>query len=244
MPDYTQDGRKFRVETPLGPDVLLLERFTGEEAVSTPYAFTLHMVSEDPAIDPESLLRQAMVVSMELPDGTERHVHGLCRRFSQGTIDGPLTNYQAEVVPWLWFLSLGSDCRVFQKLSVPDIVMQLFKDLGFTDYRVQLQGSYAPREYCVQYRETHLAFVSRLLEEEGIFYFFEHTDSTHTLVLTDSVGDVKPCPGQATARMAGQAASWQHEDVVTGLVTERTARPGKVTLTDYNYLTPSANLAA
>jgi type VI secretion system secreted protein VgrG len=244
MPDYTQDGRKFRVESPLGTDVLLLERFTGEEAISTPYVFTLHMVSENPAIDPEALLRKPMVVSMELPDGTERHVHGLVRRFSQGTIDGPLTNYTAEVVPWLWFLSLGSDCRVFQNLSVPDIVMRVFKDLGFTDYRVVVHGSQEPREFCVQYRETHLAFVSRLLEEEGIFYFFEHTESGHTLVLTNSMSDVKPCPGQSAARMAAQAASWQHEDVVTGIVTERTARTGKIELRDYNYLTPSANLAA
>jgi type VI secretion system secreted protein VgrG len=247
MPAYTQEGRKFRVDTSLGPDVLLLERFTGEEAISTPYAFTLHMVSEDPALNQyfaSALLRQPVSVRMELPDGSRRFIHGLCSRVAQGATDGPLTNYQAEVVPWLWFLSLWSDCRVFQKLSVPEIVEQVFKERGFTDYRLALQGSFEPREYCVQYRETHLAFVSRLLEEEGIFYFFEHEADKHTLVLANTKSQVQPCPGQATARMAGQAGPWQHADVVTGLVAERAAHTGKVTLTDYNYLTPSANLEA
>jgi type VI secretion system secreted protein VgrG len=244
MPEFSQDGRKFRVDTPLGTDVLLLERFTGTEAISTPYVFTLEMVSENAAIDPEALLRKRVCMSMELADGTMRHVNGLVRRFSQGTIDGKLTNYRAEVVPWLWFLSLSSDCRVFQQLSVPDIVQKIFKEHGFTDFRVQLHGSYPQREFCVQYRETHLDFVSRLLAEEGIFFFFEHTEDEHILVLTNSAGEVKPCPGQPWARMAQDAGTWQEEDVVTGLTAERMAHPGKVTLADYNYLTPAANLTA
>jgi type VI secretion system secreted protein VgrG len=244
MATLSQTGRKFRVETALGPDALLLERFTGEESISTPYLFTLHMTSEDPAIDPEALLRKPATLAMELADGTERVVRGLIRRFVQLDGGGALTNYVAELVPPLWFLSLGSDCRIFQRQTVPEILGTIFDEHGITDYRFEVAGEVPEREYCVQYRESHLAFVSRLLEEEGIFYFFENDAERHVLVLADNPGAVQPCPGQASARMAGQAGPWQHEDVLTGLAIERVARTGKVTLTDYNYLTPTADLKA
>ena len=244
MGTYTQNQRKFRVETPLGADALLLERFEGEEAISTPYLFTLHMASEDAEIDPAALLRQPAAVVLELPDGSERVIHGLVRRFVQLERTGMLTRYRAELVPWCWFLSLSSDCRIFQEMSVPDIVAQLFGDLGFSDFENRCTGSYAAREYCVQYRETHLDFVSRLLEEEGIFYFFEHTSDKHVLVLADATSAIKPCPGQAIARLVEQAGPWQGEDVITGVEVETLARTGKVVLTDYNYLTPSSSLQA
>ncbi|MHB1225025.1 MAG: type VI secretion system Vgr family protein [Gemmatimonadaceae bacterium] len=240
--DATQKGREFRVSTALGEDVLLLERFSTVEAISSPYVFTLDMVSADMEIDPEAILRTPASVTYTMPDLSERTIHGQVRRFTQMDIgaDG-MANYRAELVPWLWFLSLSSDCRVFQKMSVPEIVDQLFGDLGLSDYRWSLAGQYEKREYCVQYRETHLAFFSRLLEEEGIFYFFDHSESSCTLVLGDYQGAVKPCPGQEKAvlnpnlRMAG-------DDHLVGLSMERSAHTGKVALTDYNYLAPSSNL--
>ena len=244
MGQYSQDGRKFKVETPLGPDVLLLERFSGEEAVSTPFSFTLHMVSEDPAIDAGALLRQPVCVTMEIPGGGTRLVHGRVRRFAQlgrSAGDG-LVSYEAEVVPWLWFLALATDSRIFQGKSVPDIVKAVFDDLGLQDVRFALTGSYAPRDYCVQYRETHLDFVSRLMEEEGIFYFFEHARDKHTLVLADGASAIKPCPGQATARFMPQAGPELAEDVVLGVSLQHSAETGKVALRDFNFLTPSANL--
>ncbi|HEU4628433.1 MAG TPA: type VI secretion system tip protein TssI/VgrG [Gemmatimonadaceae bacterium] len=242
MSTYSQAGRKFRVETPLGPDELLLERFTGEEAISTPFLFTLHVVSENDAIDPAALLRKPVSVTLELPDGDPRVIHGLVRRVVQLDRSGPLTNYRVEVVPWLWFLSLSSDCRIFQEMTATEIIEQVFKDLGMSDFKLQCIGSYAKRDYCVQYRESHLDFVSRLMEEEGIFYFFEHTASKHTLVLADAKSAVKPCPGQAEARMSPQANPSLHEDVVLDAAFERVARTGKVSLTDYNFLTPASSL--
>jgi hypothetical protein len=109
-------------------------------------------------------------------------------------------------------LSLSSDCRIFQRLSVPDIVARVCDDLGFRDYRLRLIGSYEPREYCVQYRETHLDFVSRLLEEEGIFYSFEHHADRHVLVLGDSTAMIPPCPGRAALGPAPVA----HEVLIDG----------------------------
>ena len=243
MPTYTQDERRIRVSTPLGKDALLLQRFTGEEALSTPFLFTLDMASEDDAVDPAALLRKPVCVTVVLPDGSERPIHGRVRRFVQLGRSHALTSYQAEVVPWLWFLSLSSDCRIFQQQSVPEIVEAVFKDHGFTDFQFRTSGTYAKREYCVQYRETHLDFVSRLLEEEGIFYFFEHTAEKHTLVLADATSAIRPCPKQEKAQVRPEG-EYHDTDVILACTSELTARTGKVALTDYNFETPSSSLLA
>jgi type VI secretion system secreted protein VgrG len=146
------------------------------------------------------------------------------------------------VVPWLWFLGRTTDCRIFQHKSVPDIVQQIFKDLGFTDFKVQLQGNFEPREYCVQYRETDLNFVSRLMEEEGIFYFFEHTDSKHTLILANDPGVHQPVPNQPQAKYGYTHGGNQDVDIVTRWHLEQEFEPGKVTLADYHFQTPSNDL--
>ena len=244
MPNYSQANRPLRVDTALGTDVLLLSGFSGEEGVSRPFSFTVDLLSEDSKIDPGKVLRTPATLTIEATGGKERHIHGLFRSFVQlGQTEGrELTAYRAEVVPWLWFLSLSSECRIFQKMSVLEIVEKVFKDQGYSDFKVKCAKSYPKREFCVQYRETHLNFVSRLLEEEGIFYFFEHSKSKHVLVLADGTNAVKPCPVQSTVRMATQSGAWQEEDVITSFEREHAAFVGKVTLRDYNYLKPSLQL--
>ena len=146
---FTQAGRPFAVTTPLGADKLLLERFTGEEAVSAPFHFTLDMVSKAANISADALIRQPVSVNIELPDGGSRVLHGRVSRFVQlGNADG-LVSYRADMVPWIWFLSLSSDCRIFQNLSVPEIVKKVFDENGFSDYQVKCVKSYPKREYCV-----------------------------------------------------------------------------------------------
>ena len=238
---YTQANRPMRVETALGADTLLLAALSGTEAVSAPFAFRLELLSEDPAIVPDDVLRTPVVLTLRLPDESERTVHGLVRRFAQRGRSEELTAYRAEIVPWLWFLSLSRECRIYQNLSVPEIVEQVFRAQGYADFEMRLVKSYPKREYCVQYRETHLDFVSRLLEDEGIFYFFEHSPDRHLLVLADSNGAATPCEGMPTARMAPQVAT-AGDDVVTALHREHRARPGKVALRDYDFLQPSLNL--
>jgi type VI secretion system secreted protein VgrG len=242
MGDFSQEGRTFRVDTPLGTDVLLLQRLQGDEGVSTPFHYTLELLSEDDGIDAASLLRQAVAVTVTLPDGSERTIHGLVRRFIQLGQQEDLTAYRAEVVPWLWFLTLSQDCKIFQNKSVPDILQEVFDGLGYADYEIRCSASYAPREYCVQYRESHFNFVSRLMEEEGIFYFFEHTADKHLLVLGDMPTTFADCPGQSRARMATEEGPWQDEDVVTELTLETAVHLGKVTLRDYDFTRPSLNL--
>ena len=242
MTKYSQAGRPLRVDTKLGTDKLLLGAFSGEEAVSEPFHFVLELFSEDPAVDGAQLLRTPVSVTIELPAGGQRLIHGLVSRFTQLNRLGELTVYRAEVVPWLWFLSLSKDCRIFQNLSVLEIIEKIFKDQGFSDFQIKCNKSYAKREFCVQYRETHLSFVSRLMEEEGIFYFFQHSSSKHILTLADANSAVQPCQGQASARMAAAAGDWQGEDVVLSLQLENAVHTDKVTLRDYDYLQPSLQL--
>jgi type VI secretion system secreted protein VgrG len=243
MASFTQDQRPLRVSTGLGKDALLLERFSGEESVSTPYRFTLEMLSENHAVDPAAVLRKPISVTTVIPGGEERHFHGIVSRFSQGGRRGPLSAYRAEMVPWLWFLSLTNDCRIFQNKTVVDIVGQVFKDLGYSDFKFKMMGTPPKRVYCVQYRESSLAFVSRLLEEEGIFYFFEHSKSGHSLVLTDHPSQVPPCPAVSKIRMtASQAWQMAEEPLVTALEVEHTAVTEKIELTSYDFEKPSASL--
>lgn len=237
---YSQANRPMRVETGLGEDVLLLAGFSGHEGVSRPFAYHLDLLSEDPAIAPDQVLRKPVTVTIALGDGSaERKIHGIVSRFTQLDRQEDLTSYRAEVVPWLWFLSLSRDCKIFQGLSVLEIVEKVFGSLGYTDYEIRCTKSYPAREYCVQYRETHLAFVSRLLEEEGIFYFFDHTAGKHTLVLTDSSSSAQACDIDS-ARMGTQAAP--DEDVVQSLEREHSVYVGTVTLADYDHLQPSLSL--
>lgn len=242
MGGLTQDNRAFRVDVPaLGPDVLLLQRFSGREAVSNPFLYTLEMISEDDAVDPGGLLRQPMVVTLVLPDG-ERHIHGLVRRFVQLGQNEELTFYRAEIVPWFWFLKLSQDCKIFQNKSVIEIATEVFDGLGYADYEFRCSQTYEPREYCVQYRESHFDFVSRLLEEEGAFYFFEHSDSKHVLVIADDNGAMEASPHQSSARLETEAAPGREEEVITELVAERSVHVGKITLRDYDFENPSLNL--
>jgi type VI secretion system secreted protein VgrG len=212
--------------------------------MSMPFRFTLDLLSERPDVKAADLLRKPAVVYLELPGGKERPIHGVISRFVQlgQSENEEFTVYRAEVVPWLWFLSMSADCKIFQDKTVLEIVEQVFKDQGYSDFKIKCVKSYPKREFCVQYRETHLNFVSRLLEEEGIFYFFQHSGSKHTLILADDGSAVKPCEVQSTARFATQASALQEEDVVRSLECEHAAHLGTVTLRDYDYLKPSLQL--
>jgi type VI secretion system secreted protein VgrG len=241
MAKYSQTNRPMLLETSLEEDELLLEGLAGGEGVSKPFGYTLELLSQNPAVPPDKVLRSPVCVTLSTANG-ERYFHGIVRSFTQLGQSEELTSYRAEVVPWLWFLSLSSDCKIFQNLSVPEIVEQVFTGLGYKDFQLKLVKSYPKRLYCVQYRETHLNFVSRLLEEEGIFYFFEHTKTKHTLILADDNNAFKPCPGQETARMATTPGAWQKEDVVLALELEDAVHTGKVTLRDYDPEQPLLSL--
>jgi type VI secretion system secreted protein VgrG len=240
---YTQTNRLIAIDSPLGKDVLLLRGFTGQEGVSQLFNLDLDLLSEDPEIKFKDIIGQRITVRLRLGNDKERFFNGFINRFTQVGGDIGLTNYRASVVPWLWFLTRTTDCRIFQNKTIPDIIQQIFKDLGFTDFKVQLKGTYEPRDYCVQYRETDLNFVTRLMEQYGIFYFFQHEEKKHTLVLADEPSAHQPCPEQAKAKWEPQASGALAEDVLTSVQMEQVFRSGKYSLTDYNFETPSTSLA-
>jgi type VI secretion system secreted protein VgrG len=154
-----------------------------------------------------------------------------------------LTRYHLEVVPWLWLLTCTTDCRIFQALSVTEIITAIFDELGVKDYALELQGTYEAREYCVQYRETTFDFVSRLMEEEGIWYFFRHEEGKHTLVLADDPGAVQPCPGRTTARFNPETIAVHEDEFVFSVSHEHSLHSTHVALRDFNFETPITALS-
>jgi type VI secretion system secreted protein VgrG len=230
-----QADRLLVLETPLGKDVLELTAFSGVEEISRPFSFHLEMISHNNAVQPAQIVGKPVSFGVKLADGTPRWFHGVVSRFYADDEDQKgLRNYRAEVVPWLWFLTRTSDCRIFQNKSAPEIIEQIFKDLGFSDFNAQLKGKHPQRTYCVQYRETDFDFVSRLMEEEGIFYFFKHEHGKHMLVLADEKGAYKDCkeseveyPRDAGARaVTDRLTRWEHRYEF---------RSGKIAQTDYNF---------
>jgi type VI secretion system secreted protein VgrG len=250
--DYTQDNRLIQVFTTLGKDELLLQGFHGQEGVSQLFHFDLRMHSEKSGITLAELIGQPATVAVVLPDGEVRHINGLISHFAQGG-SSPLeegenptvfAHYHATLVPWLWLLTRRSNCRIFQNLSVPDILEKIFKEYGSVEFSNRLQGSYGQREYCVQYRETDFNFVSRLMEEEGIFYFFEHEEAKHTLVLADSPNAFKPSPLHPSVSYRSVTGDEREEDILTEFTYGHELRPGKYTVADFNFEQPKLDLTA
>lgn len=247
MANITQDNRLIRIVTPLGEDVILLRELYGQEGISRLFKFHLDLASEDDAIDFNDIIGQNVTLAVKLADNeTERYFNGIVSRFAQLPPEGRLARYQAEIVPWLWFLTRTADCRIFQNKKVPDIVKEIFDLYGFNDYQLQLRNSYDPWEYCVQYRETDCNFVMRLLEQEGIYFFFKHEEDKHTLVLADSPLAHKPCENQSKVcfEHSPGEGGLSEDDVVESWRLEHELRPGRYTVNEFNFETPSSSLLA
>ncbi len=241
---YTQDTAYLSVSTPLGKDKLLLRGFHGSEGISEPFVFSLRMQSEDTALDFTAIVGKSATITAVLSDGSKRYINGIVGRFLQAGSEQGFANYHAELHPWLWMLNFSADCKIYQNKTVPQILEAVFGELGFTDFKNSLTGTYDPREYCVQYNESHFNFVSRLMEDEGIYYYFEHADGTHTLVLADDAASATACPGAATADYASGRDRWEQQNTVTRCELENRVISGKFAVDDFNFETPSTDLIA
>jgi type VI secretion system secreted protein VgrG len=240
---YTQLHRHLGFGSPFGDDVLLLTELRGEEGISRLFRFEVDLLSEDPALDFDTIIGKNVTIRVNQPDHTDRFFNGIVSRFSQSGSTDTFTAYRAEVVPWLWLLTRTSDCKIFQQLAAPDIIQAIFATYGMSNFRNNLSGTYPVLDYCVQYRETDFNFVSRLMEEYGIFYYFEHTNGVHTLVMADSNAAFSACPGQSTVRyQTTLGATRTDEDIVTGFTQSREMRAAKASLMDFNFETPPLNL--
>ncbi|WP_295986169.1 type VI secretion system Vgr family protein [uncultured Variovorax sp.] len=191
--------RTVQVHTVLSSEQLKFRSMRGREGLSELFEFEVDMVSTSFSLDLKQLLGTSL--TLELADeGGPRFLNGTVVRFElvgRANETGRHYIYRALVQPWLWYLTRTTDCRIFQNKSVPEVLDEVLGKYGF-QFEKRLTGSYPTWEYCVQYQESDFAFVSRLMEHEGIAYHFEHADGSHLLVLADDAGSYKPLPGHAS----------------------------------------------
>lgn len=239
---YSQADRVLRVATPLNTDDLLLIGFSGHEAISQLFEFRLDLMAEnDTDIPFDQLLGQKIRFQLSLQDGTPRYFAGICNRISQGTRDDTFTSYHMQVVPQLWFLTKRAQSRIFQQVSVPEILKVV---LGSLDVTYKLQGQYPARDYCVQYRETDFNFAGRLMEEEGIFYYFDHSANGHTLIVSDTPQDFPDLPNHSTVTFEGSEQGLHGEDRINSWEKTQDLASGRYTLWDHSFELPHKHLEA
>jgi len=236
---YAQKGRAISVETALGPDALLLESFEGKESIAGGFKYTLGLLAKDPGVSAAKLIRTPVTVKLAQADGSERVINGLVSRFVQLDQAEGLTVYEAEIRPWYWFLSLTSDFCIWQNKSIPDIVKAVCSEQGFTDLVFKCVKPHKPHEYRVQYGETHLDFITRLMEEEGIFWFADHDGKKCNMVVADDNSVAKT---SLKLRLSTIAHDTEDETVLNWFNVSQDVRPGKYTHLDYNFETPSTQL--
>src|SRR5690554_75351 len=237
MSQLTQENRLISItDFSLGKDTFLLTKFQGDELISSLFEFNIEVLSENLQIDPNDIIGKTATVTIQNDQG--RKFNGYIKSFTFGEVEANnLRQYRMVMVPWLWFLSQTNDHRIFQEKNTKDIVSQIFTDLGFTDFEFKAAGGKV-REYCVQHNESDLNFVSRLLEEDGIAYYFEHDDKKHQLVLVDQQ-NAYPDVAETNLEYSkgntpnAQITAWEHS---------YSFKKGKWSLNDYNFKEPKKDL--
>lgn len=232
----------FRLTTTLGDDTLRLLSMSASEELGRIFTYDVLALSTDKDIPAVDLLGQPASVLIDLLGGQVRHFSGLvCGFAAEGRHNREHYRYRLLLRPWLWLATRRADSRIFQHLSVVDIIKKVFEP--FTpDFDLQLSGSYPVRDYCVQYRETDFNFVSRLMEQEGIYYHFIHGSGRHTMVLSDSPGAHKPCPVQADYLYRSNVDHQVGIQAIGDWTASRQVHTGKVVLTDYDFIKPNTSL--
>jgi type VI secretion system secreted protein VgrG len=234
---YTQVGRPLQISTPLGKDQLLAVGFYGHEALSQLFQYTVDVKAyRTTAVPFDKLMGQPISLELELPKKQKRYFHGVCVRVTQAESDADFTDYQLELVPQFWLLTKRSTSRIFQHIAVPDILKTIFQNM---DVEYPLSGKFEKRDFCVQYRETDFNFASRLMEEEGIYYFFKHSAGKHTMVLGNTPQAHPAVPGQTTIfyKNVNEEASGD-EDHIVELTKVQEHTSGKFTLWDHTFELP------
>jgi type VI secretion system secreted protein VgrG len=244
MADLRADTERFTFEVEGLDEELRVVRFQGSEAISQLFRFELTVAAESPDVNFEDVVNQPALLTVE--GDSPRYVNGIVSRIELSGQSGRFSLYDVTVVPPLWRLKLRHDCRIFQEKAVKEIVADVLDKAGVpTDaFAFDLQEEGPARTYCVQYRESDWDFISRLLEEEGIHYFFEHTDTLCKLMMVDHATAHPDIEGDTVLPFVPASGLRTTEEHVTRFTYAEEVRPGKVTLTDYNFTKPSLNLAA
>lgn len=240
MPDYTQAERPLAITTPLEEDALLLTALRGREAISELFHFELDLLGQ-PGTDIrfDRILGENVNIRMRLLNGSFRYFNGIVNHFTQGGRDEVFIHYRAHVVPQLWLLTKKVRSRIFQQVPVPDILRVVLTGMSV---KYDLSGTYHPRDYCVQYRESDFAFASRLMEEEGIHYFFQHGDGRHQLVVSDAANPF--VTGDATIVYEELRGEFREEMRVMAWEKTQELRSSEYTLWDHCFELPGNHLEA
>ncbi len=195
----TQNERLIQLSTPLDKDFLIIERLRCSEGLNQLFRIELDILHEEQLdgaeptpVDPQKLLGNPMIISAHRPGPTTRYFNGICISFQQGSRNQRFSSYRAVLAPKVWTLTQVSRSRIFQNKTVPQILDEVLEGFEF-DNEIQTDG-FEPRNYCVQYRESDWDFISRLMEEEGIYYYFEHTAEKHRLILGNMPGSHRVTP--------------------------------------------------
>ena len=241
----TLTHRSVSLKTPYGTDVLLPSMMSGSERLSEPFGYELQALSEKGDLNADDILGKNITLSYQLPTGGgERFFNGVVIEFSQVGFRRRFHEYHLSIRPWYWLLTRTADCRVFQHKSVPDIFEEVVKHYGFTDYKLKLKGSYQKWDYCVQYRETDFNFLNRLLEQEGIYYFFEHAEGAHTMVLADDASAHSTIKGYDSVPFfpPEKSDAQRKRDHLTAWSFTKTVRTTAYATTDFDFEHPRQSL--
>jgi type VI secretion system secreted protein VgrG len=246
IPVFSQATRAIQVTTPFGGDTLLFGKMSATEPLSRLFEFELTLFSDKGDLNADTILGKPLVVTMAAGEKMpERFFHGYVTEFAQAGFNERLHEYRASVRPWLWFLTRSADCRVFQNKSVPQIFKEVCRAAGFSDIRDGLTTTYDPWDYCVQYRESDFNFVSRLLEQEGIFYFFEHSRDKHVLVLSDDATQLASVKDYETVPYFPPAGPdiRRERDHLDHWAFQKSFQPGTFATREYDFRKPTPVLA-
>lgn len=229
---------KFNTFAQNNEEDLLLEHFSGSEGLSRLYQFDLALLSQRSDVKLKSLIGRPATVEIELADGTFRYINGYINRFSTQGSDGGYVRYSALLGPWLWMLTCRFDSRIFQDKTVQDVVSEVFAGFGsLAKYEFRLSKALKPYSYITQYRESDFNFIQRLLENEGLFYYFEHTADAHVMIITDDSSTLLPLPEQPQIRFHSASVT-ETADSITQWHASRQLQSGKIAVRTFDYRQP------
>ena len=237
-------NRVFTLDSPHGDD-LKFHTLDGSDELGRLFEFRIEALADSHSLSLKDMLGKAVTVRIEQQDQSTRYLNGIVARASlAGRRAERYYGYELVVRPWLWLATRRSDCRIFQNKTVPEIVQEVLSTYGFP-IENHLAESYVPREYCVQYNETDAAFVSRLMEFEGVYYWFRHAEDTHTLMLSDAMSSHTALPGYETIPyIARDRTAIADEEHIDGWLPAQEVSVGKHQTSDYDYTKPRADLSA
>ena len=250
MAKYTHAERSLRITTPFEDDYLLINSFTANEGISELFSLEVELLHEESGvwpdcdwIDPKKILGKSVGIIVSQGAEGGRYFNGIVSRFTQGVRSRRTSQYWITVVPAVWGFTQRVQSRIFQQKTVRSIIEEVFT--GFeAGIKFELEYDYKPRNYCVQYRESDFDFVSRLMEEEGIYYFFEHTeDGAHKMIICDAPRFKLDCPGKSELKFLHTNTAGVFESYVSHWETDYRLGPGKISFRDHNIQQPGKNLA-